>query len=133
MVTINRSEHISRSPICQYPKARKITLPDNSIDGAGFRDRLFLAWSLWQGRHGRKLTQAELGQMIGQVGGERFAQNTISGWFRDVVPSVHDTEYLAKALECDPGWLAFGPASEAPGPSDPVRERTQPMPPPTTP
>ena len=95
------------------------------MDGTGFRDRLFLAWSLWQARHGRKLTQGQLGELIGKVGGESFAQNTVSGWFRDVVPAVHDMEYLARALEVDPGWLAFGRSSNARPPSDPMMERTE--------
>ena len=103
---------------------------DNLMDGAGFHSRLFQAWSIWMGRHHRKLTQGELGTMIGRAGGQPVAQNTISGWFKDVVPGVDDLEFLAKALEVDPGWLAFGDASGAPRPRDPVVDANYPIRPP---
>jgi transcriptional regulator with XRE-family HTH domain len=103
------------------------------MDGAGFRDRLFLAWSLWQGRHKRTLTQAELGELVGRVGGEAVAQNTVSGWFRSAIPDLHDLEHLAKALEVDPGWLAFGSASDASRPDDPGMGHNYPIPPPGKP
>jgi transcriptional regulator with XRE-family HTH domain len=98
------------------------------MDGAGFRGRLFLAWSLWQVRHQRKLTQGELGEMVGKAGGVPVAQNTVSGWFRSAMPDVHDIEYLAKALEVDPGWLAFGEASTAQPPDDPSKPIPMPRP-----
>lgn len=91
-----------------------------------FHDRLFQAWSLWQGRHKRKLSQTELGEMVGKAGGEAVSQSTVSDWFKTVVPSVGVVEYLAKALEVDPGWLAFGPASEAPAPDAPAALLAQP-------
>lgn len=105
----------------------------NSMDGAGFRDRLFLAWSLWQGRHRRKLSQTALGEMVGELRGERVAQSTVSDWFKSVVPAVDDVEWLAKALEVDPGWLAFGDASGAPRPRDPTLGHSHPIPPPKRP
>ena len=98
------------------------------MDGAGFRERLFLAWSLWQGRHQRRLTQTVLGEMVGRLRGDKVAQTTISDWFKSTVPDIHDIEYLAKALEVDPGWLAFGKATTAQGPQDPVRSRTESIP-----
>jgi hypothetical protein len=126
MVFIRRTHDIARRIICQYPKTRRGSVGANSMDGAGFRGRLFLAWSLWQVKHQQKLTQGRLGEMLGEVGGEPVAQNTISSWFSRAMPDVHDIEYLAKALEVDPGWLAFGEASTAKGPDDP--SRPDPMP-----
>lgn len=90
------------------------------MDGAGFHERIFLARSSWEIKHRRRLNQTGLAKRVGELRGEPVAQTTISDWFNKVVPDLHDVEYLAKALECDPGWLAFGPASEAPGPDDPT-------------
>ena len=132
-MSIDLDNVVSRILISQYPILCHISVVDNRMDGAGFRDRLFLAWSLWQGRNRRKLTQAELGVMLEKVGGEAVSQPTVSSWFKDVLPGLHDVEHLAKALECDPGWLAFGPASGAPGPDDPVRAATVPLPRPQKP
>ena len=66
--------------------------------------------------------------MVGKLRGEPVPQSTVSDWFNSVVPAVEDLEHLAVALEVDPGWLAFGGASKAPGPTDPVLEGTTPLP-----
>ena len=106
----------------------------NSMDGAGFRDRLFLAWTLWQGQKGQRLTQKGLGEMVGKLRGQPVPQTTVSDWFNAVVPGLHDVEYIAKALEVDPGWLAFGHASQAPPPGNYMKDLTlQVRPPPKQP
>jgi transcriptional regulator with XRE-family HTH domain len=105
-------------------------MADKSMDGTGFHSRLFIALSLWQAKHGRRLSQAKLGELIGRLEGEPVPQSTVSDWFNEVVPSVHYMEPLAKALEVDPGWLAFGNASKAPPPTDPGLGQFHPVPPP---
>lgn len=128
MTVIDCTQYVPEIPVCQGFSPYVARLYGNSMDGAGFRGRLFLAWSLWQVRHQRKLSQSRLGAMVGEMGGEPVSQSTVSDWFRSVVPDVHDIEHLAKALEVDPGWLAFGDASTAQGPEDP--SAPVPMPPP---
>lgn len=106
---------------------------NNSHGSAEFRDRLFLAWQLWEIRHKRQLTQTDLGVRIKRAGGELVSQPTISSWRKDVVPSLEQVYYLAKALSdesqtIDPGWLAYGKSSCAPGPPDPVKAQTAAIP-----
>lgn len=96
----------------------------------GFHERLFLAWSLWQGRQGRRVTQKELGELLATSGGEAVGQTTVSGWFNGAIPDLYDICRLARIFEVDPGWIAFGKETKASGPYDPILGAQQPLPPP---
>lgn len=92
-------------------------MPHNPLGSEGFQHRLVLAYHLWQGRNARRLTQTQLGERVGKPLGRAVGQYTVSDWFRGVsMPSLEETEALALVLEVDPGWLAFGHASESPAP-----------------
>lgn len=90
-------------------------MPDNGRLDNEFRLRILRAWNRYGERRGRKLTQMELAKVVGKLRGEPVSQSTISDWLNKIVPSVRDTLYLAQALQCDPGWLAYGEDSGAPG------------------
>ena len=65
-------------------------MSDNSTNGAGFHGRLFVAWMRWQTIKGRRLTQAELGERVGELRGEPVAQSTVSDWFKRGMPSLRE-------------------------------------------
>ena len=92
------------------------------MEGA-FRDRLLRAWTLLQARRGRGLSQVWLAQEVGQELGQDgpVGQSTISGYFtgRFQPEDVDRWLALARVLEVDPGWLAFGDDSQAPPPPNP--------------
>ena len=97
------------------------------IEAAGvmedtFRDRLFRAWALLQAKLGRSVSQSWLAQrMADELGQASVSQSTISGYFTGKFqPDTIDRWVaLAKVLEVDPGWLAFGDDSQAPPPPNP--------------
>ena len=91
----------------------------------GFHDRLFLAWTLWEGRHRQRLTQAELGERVGRLRGGPVSQSTVNDWRNRIIPSVEDLQYLAAVLEVPAGWLAF---NEGPGPDNPTLRGIRPVP-----
>ena len=90
-----------------------------------FRERMFRAWTLLQLRKGQQLSQQWLGRELGLELGRESAvdQGLISYWLSGKkTPGDYETMVgLARVLGVDPGWLAFGEASEAPGPPDPFR------------
>lgn len=100
-------------------------MTDKPYSVNGFHGRFFLAWTLWEGRHQRRLTQAALGEMVGELRGEPVAQSTVNDWLNRVVPSVEDTGYLADALEVSRCWLAY---EEGKGPENPVLTGSRPVP-----
>ena len=72
------------------------------------------------------MNQTEVGKLVStKGGGDPVNQTTVSGWLSENIPTLYDIYRLAKALDVDPGWLAFGNSSQAPGPDDPVRERSE--------
>lgn len=118
-------------PVSQAIVTSNTDLSGNPMGDQEFGARLFQAWSLWQGTHGRRLSQTKLGEMVGKLrGDDPVPQSTVSDWFNGVIPSVEDIEYLATALGpgIDPGWLGFGSASKAPAPDVPAALLAQPVP-----
>lgn len=94
-----------------------------------FRDRLLRAWALLQLREGGILSQTWLaGEVARELGMEEtMSPSTVSYWFAGVrLPGDLDTmAALARVLRVDPGWLAFGDASQAPAPPDPFKQSTE--------
>jgi transcriptional regulator with XRE-family HTH domain len=76
-----------------------------------FRQRLQQARLALGVRRGREVRQQEVAEMLG------MNDARVNRYFRDVVPSLEVIAQLARALEVDPGWLAFGEDSKAPTPS----------------
>ena len=87
-------------------------------------ERLFQAWMLFQARVGESRSQewlaSEVSKRLGLKPRDYLNQATVSRWFRGAEPNYETLASVAKVLGCDPGWLAFGPASQAPAPDDPM-------------
>src|SRR5215216_1196606 len=88
--------------------------------GETFADRMSLSYTaLCRQRHGqiRKLELTEFGQRIGaRLLRPAVPPSTIMDWFAGTVPDVATIQAVAEVCGVDPGWLAFGTASEAPAP-----------------
>jgi DNA-binding transcriptional regulator YiaG len=55
-----------------------------------------------------ELSQEKLGELSG------YLQCQVSGWERGAdEPRLETIEKLARALDCSPSWLTYGPPSEA--------------------
>lgn len=88
-----------------------------------FKDRLFRSWMMLQLREGGTLSQEWLGQEVSKKLRlkEPLTQSAVSRWFNGVVPkNLKTIVAIAELLNVDPGWLAFGSASRAPSPADPL-------------
>lgn len=88
-----------------------------------FRQRLQQARLALGMSRGQEVRQVDVAKMIG------MPEARVNRYFRDTIPSLDVIVLLARALEIDPGWLAFGdecksnapdwfkpPASGNPGP-----------------
>ena len=105
-----------------------IAVLHNTMPEQGFSSRLFRAWHFLQLRKGGGATQEWLGRRVGKMlGEEEISQSAVSRWFRGSVPDLETIAAMAKALEVDPGWLAFGEASQAPSPEDQIKSRLRPL------
>lgn len=79
-----------------------------------FADRLLRSWLRLQATEGRELDQMDLAARLAKVTGKpAVAQATVSRWFRGTVPDVVTMAALAKVVQVDPGWLAFGDPGDA--------------------
>jgi transcriptional regulator with XRE-family HTH domain len=100
----------------------------NIMAEQGFSVRLFRAWHLLQIRKGGGATQEWLGKRVGRLLGEaELSQSAVSRWFKGATPDLDTIAAIAKALEVDPGWLAFGDASLAPSPEDQIKNHLRPL------
>jgi hypothetical protein len=84
--------------------------------------RMFSAVNAFERALGRKLTLAQLGERVAaeEVGREApYAPSVVARWVRgEQEPGTRGQWVaLARALQVDPGWLAFGPESAAPAPA----------------
>jgi transcriptional regulator with XRE-family HTH domain len=86
----------------------------------GFTDRLRFAWLRLKLIRDTDLIHDDLAKEVSRALGEAVPQPTVSRWFRDRLPDAPTLCALADALQVDPGWLAFGDASKAPRPDDPI-------------
>lgn len=65
----------------------------------------------------RKLSQADVGEKVGKVlRRKQLTAAAVSRHFGGRVPTVPVLAAYAKAMHVDPGWLAFGEASDASAP-----------------
>lgn len=95
------------------------------MTGTELSARLFTAWYLLQARTGGAKTQdwlaEEVSKELGLEPQEYLTQSLMSRYLRgSTTPPVGTIAAIAKVLGVDPGWLAFGPASQAPAPNDPM-------------
>lgn len=98
----------------------------NIVSQTEFRDRLVRAWLELQVAKNDRVTQSEIAAWMTELG-VPMTQGSVSAWFRgDAGPRDLKTYIcLAQVLSwgprgekgwIDPGWLAFGDASDAPDP-----------------
>ena len=82
----------------------------------GFAGRIRRAFRAWEDRLGRDVTETELGELVGKAfDGRPISQQSINRWFAGTVPDHARLIALAKVLEVDPGWLAYGSGEEGDG------------------
>jgi hypothetical protein len=106
-------------------------MPDNhkAQQGSGFKDRLLFAWFRWQALQGKQMQQAELGESVGKILKRKpVTPSSVSRWFTEAEPDLQVICAIARSLGVDPGWLAFGPDSQAPAPNDPAMPTPMPHP-----
>jgi transcriptional regulator with XRE-family HTH domain len=88
-------------------------------------DRILLARLQASARRGEKMSQEALGSLVAQALGrdQTTTAATVSRWESgDTVPSIATVGAIAKVCGVDPGWLAYGPASEARSPYTRIAE-----------
>lgn len=97
-------------------------------------DRVFACHLLIEGATGRRVTLAEVGEMVGAaLEREPYSAGSVLAWEKGVsVPDVRVIAALARActsvgVEVDPGWLAFGSESYAPAPVGLASALTRPL------
>ena len=74
---------------------------------AEFARRLFVALKRYELRAGREMDQKALAKAMS------MSTATVSNWFTGKqMPSVEQLEAIAKKLDANHGWLAFGDQSE---------------------
>jgi transcriptional regulator with XRE-family HTH domain len=99
---------------------REVREPEESVAGPeGFQDRLNLAWLALHRKEGKFVPKVEIGRRVGEMlrRDKPFNPSAANKWFNEgSVPDVGTIAALATVLQVDPGWLAFGDASQAPAP-----------------
>lgn len=94
----------------------------------GQRERMFQAHHALEGKLGRKVTQAELAQMVALNAPHEPppAASVVARWLKgqSAPKTLALWQALAAALEVSPGWLAFG---EGEGPGGPTSARPEPI------
>jgi transcriptional regulator with XRE-family HTH domain len=91
----------------------------NKPPHAAFAGRLFAAQKRWELRNGRDLEREAFAVAVGKAvkRGRPFSSGTVSQWFLgNQMPSVEQLAAIARVLDTDPGWLAFGDQSAMTGP-----------------
>ena len=98
------------------------------VVGETFADRMSLSYvALCRRRNGQyeKVELAQFGVRLGELLlTPPVPVPTIMQWFSGVIPDVRTVQAVASLCGVDPGWLAFGSASDAPPPSAPRRPQS---------
>jgi len=84
--------------------------------------RIFLAHLELSYRLGRKVTLAELGELVAKQmkRSAPFSAAAVSRWEAGTkIPSADVIEAIAAVTHTDPGWISHGDRSAAPGPRRP--------------
>ncbi len=83
----------------------------------GIRERLTAAFLSLQAYLGRRISQPEFVKMLNAKAGRGTAWtvSAVSKWGRTRVPTLEGFATYAAVTGADPGWLAFGKTSRAPG------------------
>lgn len=83
-----------------------------------FAVRIWAAHNAYEGRVGRRVTQADLAVMVSarleERGRKGVTQSAVARWFDGTVPDDHKLLALADLYGVDPGWLRYGALSAAP-------------------
>jgi hypothetical protein len=85
----------------------------------GFAARLLWAiQGLERREQKRKVENAEIGRRVAEGLGRTpaYRSQTVGKWLEGSEPSSEVVAMLARVLDVDPGWLAFGSLSQAPAP-----------------
>ena len=93
--------------------------PDHSATGSTLAQRIFLAHLELSYRLGRKVTLAELGDLVARQMGRNspFKAGAVSRWENgSQIPSPEVIEAIAAVTHTDPGWISHGEKSAAPSP-----------------
>jgi transcriptional regulator with XRE-family HTH domain len=95
-----------------------------------FASRLTFAWFRRSALLGRRIEQAEVGELVGKaMGREPFTQAAVSKWLLGgSEPNLETIRALAKTLEVDAGWLAFGTGQAPDDPASPIPMPRRPPP-----
>ena len=93
--------------------------PDHSARGSTLAQRIFLAHLELSYRLGRKVTLAELGELVARQMERQtpFKAGAVSRWENgSQMPSPEVIEAIAAVTHTDPGWISHGDKSAAPSP-----------------
>ena len=91
----------------------------------GVATRIQTCRALIGAQRGSPESQAAFGQAVGKLlGAKPISAGTVSRWESgEFEPTLDTLIVIAKLAAVDPGWLAFGPISEAPSPTETVSRR----------
>src|SRR5580704_2944477 len=87
---------------------------DLGYDDTTFAGRMFIVYTRWMAAEWGEGSYALLGRLVGNGKGKALERSTIKRWFEGAKPDIDTIARLAKVVNVDPGWLAFGPESAAP-------------------
>ena len=86
----------------------------------GFGERVRYALerlNLRRPRPSDEITQEAFGSLVAaKLSRKPYKQGAVGNWLSGTIPNVVTIQAMAEILSVDPGWLAFGEASEAPAP-----------------
>ena len=78
-----------------------------------FAGRLAKAHGVHYARHGSRLTQEEIGVLVGrELRRDPVSQQKVQTWFGGREPDYLELSALARVLGVSAGWLAFGEGGE---------------------
>ena len=91
----------------------------------GLATRIQTCRALIGAQRGSPESQAAFGQDVSQLLGVKpISAGTVSRWESgEFEPTLDTLVVIAKLAGVDPGWIAFGPISEAPSPTETVSRR----------
>lgn len=97
----------------------------------GLGERMELAFLLMSLAQRGKLTYGRIGELVAELEGRgrAYSDLTVGRWARGEQPpdSLLTIAAIAELAGCDPGWLAFGPLSDASPPDTDSGRRSRPV------
>lgn len=103
---------------CQEVNVADACFTSNMSVTLGFNERLRAARKRHEGMFDVDLGQEEIAAFVSErvKRDKPYSAQSAGGWLRKAWPPPDVIVALAELFDVDPGWLAFGPASEAPAP-----------------